>query len=106
MRANFATSQIARLVRLVSPKFNVRVNNAGNLAIEPSAVTGNTLRKYIFYKTNEGVVIRTGVVTDARQKNYTRLGFTENGERKYTFATFNDAVKHFEGTLRRGKYLA
>lgn len=107
MKTAFSGYQIASLVRLVAPKFNVRINKAGNIAIEPSAVTnGKCTRKYLFYSTPEGIVIRTGSTTDTEQKKYSRLGKTVDGKVNYTFADFKEAFAHFKGTLRRGKYLA
>lgn len=107
MKSRFATSQIARLVRLCSPVFNVRVNLAGNLAIEPSPVISPyTTRKFVFYKVPDGYVIRSGRTYDLRQKSYGRLAKTVNGERIYTFKTFNEAVEHFTGTLKRTGYIA
>lgn len=113
MKSSFSGYQMSSLVRLVSPKFNVRVNKAGNLAIEPSpVVNAECTRKWVFYKTPEGFVIRTGTTTDTRQRSYSRLGYRTNEVDawgchviQYTFPTFKDALKHFKGTLRKGKYL-
>ena len=101
MKTPFSGYQIASLARIASPKFNVRINKAGNIAIEPSVVTNTNVRKYIFYKTAEGFVIRSGRTDDKGQHNYTRLAKTINGERQYTFATFAEAFGHFKKTIAR-----
>lgn len=104
MRTSFTTSQIARIVRLTSPKFNVRINKCGNLAIEPTPMYANSITsRFVVYKVANGYVVRKGSMNDLKQKRFSRLVKHMGKDYMCTFPTFNEAFAVLKQTMERNE---